>query len=81
MGRMARTRRCVGLIALGWLVTGGTALAQVDPIEIIDRVEQLYRGESSRGTTTMEIVTENWDREITMEVWYLGNDYSLVRIH
>ncbi len=80
MGRMARTRRCAGLVALGWLVTGGTALAQVDPIEIIDRVEQLYRGESSRGTTTMEIVTENWDREITMEVWSLGNDYSLVRI-
>ena len=80
MGRMARTRRCVGLVTLGWLAAGGTASAQIDPIEIIDRVEQLYRGESSRGTTTMEIVTENWDREITMEVWSLGNDYSLVRI-
>tara|TARA_Y100000588_G_C14174994_1_gene890937 strand:+ start:582 stop:1304 length:723 start_codon:yes stop_codon:yes gene_type:complete len=54
--------------------------AQVDPYEIMDRVDQLYRGESSHGTSTMEVVTENWDRQMTMELWSLGNDFSLVRI-
>ena len=29
---------------------------------------------------TMEVVTEHWEREMTMEVWSLGTDYSLVRL-
>ena len=28
----------------------------------------------------MEIVTENWDRKVTMELWSLGTDYSLIRV-
>ena len=56
------------------------ALAQTDPIEIIDRVDRMLRGDSSHGTMTMEVVTENWDRSMTMEVWSLGTDYSLVRV-
>ena len=80
MARIGRAHRLTGLLTLGCLATFGTASAQIDPLEIIDQVEQLYRGDSSRGTTTMQVVTENWDREITMEVWSLGDDYSLVRI-
>jgi hypothetical protein len=56
------------------------AFAQTDPIAIIDRVDRMLRGDSSRGTFTMEVVTENWDRSMTMEVWSLGTDYSLVRV-
>lgn len=56
------------------------ALAQTDPLEIIDRVDRLLRGDSSRGVMTMEVVTENWERSMTMEVWSLGTDYSLVRV-
>ena len=56
------------------------APAQTDPIAIIDRVDRLLRGESSRGVMTMEVVTANWDRSMTMEVWSLGADYSLVRV-
>ena len=56
------------------------AFAQTDPRAIIDRVDRMLRGDSSRGTITMEVVTENWDRSMTMEVWSLGTDYSLVRV-
>ena len=56
------------------------AFAQTDPVAIIDRVDRLLRGDSSRGVMTMEVVTENWDRSMTMEVWSLGTDYSLVRV-
>ena len=28
----------------------------------------------------MEVVTEHWSRSITMEVWSLGTEYSLVRV-
>jgi len=56
------------------------AFAQTDPLAIIDRVDRMLRGNSSHGTFTMEVVTENWDRSMTMEVWSLGTDYSLVRV-
>jgi outer membrane lipoprotein-sorting protein len=48
--------------------------------EIIDHVDRIMRGESSYGTATMEVVTENWEREMSMEVWSLGTEYSLIRI-
>jgi len=54
--------------------------SQQTPAEIIDQVDRLMRGESSHGTATMEIVTEHWSRSLTMEVWSLGTDYSLVRV-
>jgi len=48
--------------------------------EILDEVDRLMRGESSRGVVSMEITTEHWARELDMEVWSLGTEYSLVRV-
>ena len=48
--------------------------------EIVDQVDQLLRGDSSQGTITMQIVTENWQRSLTMQVWSQGTENSLVRI-
>ena len=48
--------------------------------EIIDRVDRLLRGESSRGRITMEITTEHWSRSLDMEIWSLGVEHSLVRV-
>lgn len=62
------------------LVLAQPLFAQESPSEIIDRVDRLLRGESSRGVATMEVVTEHWERSITMEVWSLGTEYSLVRV-
>jgi outer membrane lipoprotein-sorting protein len=53
---------------------------QESPREIIDRIDRLLRGESSHGTAVMEVVTENWERSLTMEIWSLGTEYALVRI-
>ena len=76
-------RMCARILILG--VAGGLAaaqpaLGQTDPLEIIDRVDRLMRGDSSRGVATMEVVTEHWEREMTMEIWSLGTEYSLVRL-
>ena len=60
--------------------TPGPAAPRQSPAEIIDQVDRLMRGESSHGMATMEIVTEHWSRALTMEVWSLGTDYSLVRV-
>lgn len=48
--------------------------------EIIDRVDRLLRGESSRGRMEMQIQTEHWSRSLEMEVWSLGTEHALVRV-
>ena len=76
-------RWCARILILGvaaGLLAAAPAAAQTDPMAIIDRVDRLMRGDSSRGVATMEVVTEHWEREMTMEVWSLGTDYSLVRL-
>jgi hypothetical protein len=59
-----------------------TAAAQASDAarEIIERVDRVLRGDSSHGVVRMEVVTEHWDRELVMEMWSLGTDYSLVRV-
>ena len=56
------------------------AFAGETPREIIDKVDRILRGDSSHGTATMEVVTQHWERTLSMEIWSLGTDYSLVRI-
>jgi len=69
----------IGLILI--LALGGSpARGQESARDIIDRVDRLLRGESSHGVATMEVVTEHWERSITMEIWSLGTQYSLVRV-
>ncbi len=56
------------------------SFAQESARDIMERVDRLLRGDSSHGVATMEVVTEHWERRITMELWSLGTEYSLVRI-
>ncbi len=77
----ARTRSLIGLFgAVLFTVPAPPADAQLTALEIIDRVDRLLRGESSRGRVTMEINTEHWSRSVEMEVWSLGTEHSLVRV-
>ncbi len=48
--------------------------------EIVDRVDRMLRGNSSRGDVVMEIATEHWKRSLEMRVWSLGTAYALVRV-
>jgi len=71
---------CLRFALAGLTLLSSSVLAQQTPSEIIDHVDRILRGESSRGVATMEVVTENWTRSLSMEVWSLGTDYSLVRV-
>ena len=57
-----------------------SAQTQLTPKEIIERVDRVMRGDSSHGVSRMNIVTEHWERELVMEMWSLGTDFSLVRV-
>lgn len=80
---MERFRCMLGAVVNGAIllitVTGNIG-AQETPHGIMDRVDRILRGESSHGTATMEVVTEHWERSLTMEIWSLSTEYSLVRI-
>ncbi len=57
------------------------ALSQeIDPKEIIDRVDRMMRGNSSHGTVEMTVVTRRWKRTLALEIWSEGTDKALIRI-
>ncbi len=80
MQRLSKRRPAVLLAAASAWLVAAPAAAQVDALAVIDRVDRMLRGDSSRGVATMEVVTEHWERRMTMEIWSLGTDYSLVRL-
>ena len=62
-----------------------TSLAQTQeqPLtakEILDKVDDLFRGRSSRGLATMTVTTAHWKRSLKMEMWSKGKDKSFIRI-
>jgi len=48
--------------------------------ELVEKVDELYRMESSQATMRMTIETPDWQRTLMMDTWSLGMDYTLVRI-
>ncbi len=55
-------------------------VAEPTPRELLDRIDDLYRGTSSHGVMTMKVVTEHWTRELEVEAWSRGKERSLMRI-
>ena len=47
---------------------------------LLNKIDDLYRGTSSRGVMAMKIKTKHWNRSMEAESWSLGTKYSLVRI-
>ncbi|MFO7798376.1 outer membrane lipoprotein-sorting protein [Rhodohalobacter sp.] len=48
--------------------------------EIINRMEDVMRGESSYAEMTMTIERPRYEREMSMKAWALGEDFSLILI-
>ncbi len=48
--------------------------------EIIERVDRLYRSSTSQGVIEMMIVTENWSRNLSMDIWSEGMDKTFIHI-
>lgn len=65
-----------------WLVLSliTSFLSAQDASEIIKKVDQKMRGNSSSSNMTMKIVRPDWSREISMKGWSLGTDFSLILI-
>ena len=48
--------------------------------QVMVKIDDLWRADSSRSTVTMKVVTANYTRQVTMENWTFGKDKSLVKI-
>lgn len=48
--------------------------------EIINKANQLMRGNSSYAEMTMKIIRPKWDRTLSFKTWSKGTDYSLIYV-
>jgi len=70
---------CVGLALLS-LEQMSHAADDQRAREIVDRVARLFISKSSISEVEMQITNENWQRNISMRIWSLGEENILVRI-
>lgn len=78
-GRIKRRRHTI-VTCLALLLVVAPALHAQSGKQIVDAVDRLLRGKSSRGTVEMEIVTEHWSRTMRLRIWSLGTEDALVRV-
>lgn len=79
MDKPSKMLLCRVLILL-LLFTGGLVSGNERAQEIIQHVEDLYRGTSSRARTTMTVETPQYQRTLTMDSVTMGAEKILIRI-
>lgn len=69
-------------LALSSAILGAAAPQVNDPraVQLLERVDDLWRGESSKARMVMRVKTKRYERTLKLEGWSLGTAYSLVRI-
>lgn len=81
---MKHKKRAITTLALTAIVLG-TALpardAGRDIDAVLEKMDELYRSQSSRSEVVMEIVTPRWERTLEMTVWTEGEEKTFIRIH
>lgn len=75
---MNRIKKALPFLAF-LLLTAGSVYSQ-SAEEIINKMEEVMRGESSYAEMTMTIERPRYKREMSMKAWALGEDFSLILI-
>ncbi len=57
-----------------------SAQPPLDVQDILDKVDDLWRGQSSKSIVTMQVKTRHWERSLTMEVVTQGTERTLVKV-
>lgn len=77
--RLFKFLHIVSAVFVFILFSVSTVVAQ-DAAEIIERMEEMMRGDSQQAEMTMKIERPRYEREVTMRSWLKGRDYSLILI-
>jgi outer membrane lipoprotein-sorting protein len=74
-------RQYLPLLALSVaLALSGNPVHAQHPVEIIERMEAVMRGDSQYAEMTMRIVRPRYEREVSMRSWLKGRNHSLILI-
>jgi len=74
-----RTFLISAVLALSTLFLPARA-AEPDIDAIIQKMDDLYRSNSSHAHMEMQVVTAHWQRTLTMEAWTEGTDKTFIRV-
>jgi hypothetical protein len=55
-------------------------LAKTELDELLDKVDKVYRSESSTSTMVMTIKTPHWERSLKMKSWTRGMEHTFITI-
>lgn len=69
---------CLTVLFALWLAP--TAMAEPTLNELLDATDDVMRDASSQATVTMNVKTKRYERSLTMKVWTLGTERSLIKI-
>lgn len=64
----------------GLLMTTSLPVLAQEPAEILDRMEQVMRGNSNEAEMTMKIERPRYEREVSMRSWQYGREHSMIVI-
>lgn len=73
-------RNTVSILALLYLYIISLPASAVEVNQLIQHIDKLWRGNTSRANMTMIVKTRRYQRTMTMEAWSRGSEYSLVVI-
>ena len=83
---VSKMRFSLLLLMLGLMQLGGVEFARaqsataIDIDRLLEKLDGLYRSESSRGVMSMQVVTPHYTRNLKMEMVTRGKDDTLIRI-
>lgn len=77
-------RRIIGLVSLAGIllfaVPAWPDVAGADPVQMLQDIEKILRGNSHFMTATMDIKTSSWTRHYKFHVWMEGADKTFARV-
>lgn len=56
------------------------ALSAAEPVQLLEQMDRVIRGDSHDMTVTLDVTTKNWERHYRLRVWMKGVDLALARV-
>ena len=80
MRRLAALLLSVALVLFIGFRPAAVEESTPDIERIIEKVDKLYRSDTSYGELEMTIVTPNWERQLRMKIWTKGMDQTFIYV-